>query len=919
MSLVCAAAGALLGAMMFGVPGMLAGGCFGWLVGTIQDLQQRQGATEKELAWVRRRLAEQLGAKAEGAGTAAETGARVATRPETAPAAQAPEEEEPVRDPEPQWPAAAAQPAKHPVPGRELPSLPQERDSWQIRDASEPPAPSPFGQWLGALLSGENLLVKLGVVIIFFGISFLVKYAAQHGLFPVELRLCAAALGGCALLATGWKVRELRPGYAQAIQGGGIGILYLTTYGAMSLYQLIPAWAGFVLLVTVCLLSAVLAVLQESPTLAFLGSAGGFLAPELSGIGNRNPALLFGYYAVLNCGICALALKRAWRGLNLLGFFCTFMLSALWGSRFYTPAFFFTVEPFLVLFFLMYVCLPVLYARRHPAEKEGFVDAVLVFGTPVLAFAFQAALVRDYHYGLAWSALAAASFFLAVARRLFRSDPRRLLSLAEAYLALGVLFGTLTIPLAFEGRWTSATWSIEGAALVWTGLRQKRLAARSFGYLLLVGSGVILLAEGGFRSGVWPVLNSCYLGTLLVGGAALLSARLLGRDRESLADWEQLAEPLLFAWGMLWWFASGLNEVGVHTVRSLVFGVSLAFVALSCCACHCLGQRLGWRLLEWPALGLLPALALFALLQCLEGAGYPSLKGGWFGWPLALGAWYLILSGLRLRLRLPRLHSLAHAAPFWLVTLLAAWEVSGLITHHLPGRETWAFSVWGALPALAVLLIARRGRELPWPVQGNYADYLGLGCAPLALGCTGWLLSALTVAGNPAPLPYFPLVNPLDGASLLVLVSLISWQRCVQDALPGLAAWLPRREAGIFLASLGFLWLNAVLLHSIHHWLVVPYTLGDLFASLTVQAALSIFWSLLALGFMTSATRRRLRPLWVAGASLLGVVVGKLFLVDLAGRGSVSRIVSFVVVGVLILLIGWFAPVPPRSSEGGAS
>jgi uncharacterized membrane protein len=39
--------------------------------------------------------------------------------------------------------------------------------------------------------------------------------------------------------------------------------------------------------------------------------------------------------------------------------------------------------------------------------------------------------------------------------------------------------------------------------------------------------------------------------------------------------------------------------------------------------------------------------------------------------------------------------------------------------------------------------------------------------------------------------------------------------------------------------------------------------------------------------------------------------VAKLFFVDLAGSGSVSRIVSFLAVGGLMLLIGFFAPLPP--------
>ena len=75
----------------------------------------------------------------------------------------------------------------------------------------------------------------------------------------------------------------------------------------------------------------------------------------------------------------------------------------------------------------------------------------------------------------------------------------------------------------------------------------------------------------------------------------------------------------------------------------------------------------------------------------------------------------------------------------------------------------------------------------------------------------------------------------------------------------------------------------------------------------------------LALVVMTMATRRSLRGLWLTGAGLLAVVVGKLFLVDLANSGTVERIVSFVVVGILLLVIGWFSPVPPRTDEGGAA
>jgi uncharacterized membrane protein len=82
-----------------------------------------------------------------------------------------------------------------------------------------------------------------------------------------------------------------------------------------------------------------------------------------------------------------------------------------------------------------------------------------------------------------------------------------------------------------------------------------------------------------------------------------------------------------------------------------------------------------------------------------------------------------------------------------------------------------------------------------------------------------------------------------------------------------------------------------------------------------VQAALSVFWSVLALGLMVFATRKANRSVWMVGAVLMGVVVAKLVFVDLSHLAGIERIVSFIGVGVLMLVIGYFSPVPPRKAE----
>ena len=93
----------------------------------------------------------------------------------------------------------------------------------------------------------------------------------------------------------------------------------------------------------------------------------------------------------------------------------------------------------------------------------------------------------------------------------------------------------------------------------------------------------------------------------------------------------------------------------------------------------------------------------------------------------------------------------------------------------------------------------------------------------------------------------------------------------------------------------------------------VPFAAGPLLSSTLVETSISIFWTLIALTTMLVATRKHARIVWLTAAGLLGVVIAKLFLVDLSHVGTVDRIISFVGVGLLMLIIGYFSPLPPAA------
>jgi uncharacterized membrane protein len=220
------------------------------------------------------------------------------------------------------------------------------------------------------------------------------------------------------------------------------------------------------------------------------------------------------------------------------------------------------------------------------------------------------------------------------------------------------------------------------------------------------------------------------------------------------------------------------------------------------------------------------------------------------------------------------------------------------------------------LPIALVARLADRGERIAWPVARHPGAYLIFGLLPAAAFVWLWMIHVnLTSRGDAAPLPYLPLFNPLDMTQLAGLAALFAWLRRIRRER--LAPELFRSPEFMYaaLGCVGFLWLNGVLLRSLHHWGGVPFNFEAMMRSMTVQAAFSIFWSLLALCAMLTATRLRLRTLWIAGAVLMAGVVVKLFFIDLSNIGGVQRIVSFIGVGLLMLVIGYVSPVPPAVAE----
>jgi uncharacterized membrane protein len=199
-------------------------------------------------------------------------------------------------------------------------------------------APEPSAPWINwELFMGVRLFAWLGGLAAFFGVALLVKLSFENNWFPPELRVALGFLTGVGLLIGG--VRMSRKDYAvtsQTLCATGVLILYAVTFACHGIYHFafFGAVPTFVLMILVTAVAFLLAVRLEAQVVALLGLLGGFLTPILLSTGQDNPGGLFGYIALLDAGLIAVALYRGWYYMIALAAAGTVCMQAGWELRF---------------------------------------------------------------------------------------------------------------------------------------------------------------------------------------------------------------------------------------------------------------------------------------------------------------------------------------------------------------------------------------------------------------------------------------------------------------------------------------------------------------------------------------------------------------------------------------------------------
>jgi len=836
-------------------------------------------------------------------------------------ASQAVQSTTPAERPEPATAASAppARPAPSPPPPRRVePTLAR-----RPVPAAGPDRIQQGLNWLKQLIFGGNTIVRVAILILLVGLTIGAKWGIDEGWLTIEARLAFGALTGLALTVVGFRLRDKQRGFGTTLQGGGIAALYLVIFFAYRVYELVPAGMAFALFSLIAAAGGLLAVLQKSQPLVVIGSLAGFLAPILASTGEGNHVFLFSYYLLLNLAIASVVWFQSWRPLQVLAFVCTYGVATAWGVLRYEPAQFASTEPFLLAFMLLFSLQAVVFSRRGDPLLRDRVDGTLVFGTPLVTLIAQARLVSDMEFGMAYSAAGFGLYYALLATWLRHTAPTRMRRMTEAFVALAVGFGTMAIPFAFEAAFpTAIAWSLEGAGLYWVGARQDRKLARLSGILLQGLAGIAFSVAVADRS--WhtvsqelvTIANGRFLSCLAIAisGAFIAREAYAHRDGPVRAEW--YPTQLLAVWGLGWWSMGGAVEID-QFVASRYDGTALvAFIAFTTLLLEFGGRALRW--LPGRLLGLLGVAAAFLLIPLiLDIQPHLFAQGGIVVWPVCIAAFHVALG--RVERDAPSWLPNVYAPVLWLTALVTAIGLAGFVDHGIELSGDWPAAAFG-LGLAGVVLLTRVAIDRDWGAFGRHESVqLWKGVGPVTGLALLWTVYANFAArGDVAPLAYLPILNPIDVVMAVVLVTSIHWWLGVRADQPQLGDDLwPKLPAPVF-GGLAFVWLNAILVRSVHQWTHVPFYIDSLWDSGPLQVSFSIAWTLVALGGMLLSTHRSWRTPWLTFAALLAVVVAKLFLVDLSQLSTGPKVVTFLVVGVLLLVVGYWSPVPPSSGSGSA-
>ncbi len=784
-----------------------------------------------------------------------------------------------------------------------------------------PPREIDFSDLLGA-----RALAWAGGVVTLLGILFFFVLAVDRGWIGPIARV---GLGGSAATLVFLAGLELRRRYGEthsalAAVGAGIAGGYGTLLCADALYHLIPDAAALVIAAGIGSVGLATALAWNSELIAGIGLVGAALAPVAVAAQGGLTAEGTAFAAIVLAAIVVVAIRRRFLALLVAGAAATWpQLLALVGDNNEHASWWLLL--LIAVYAIVYLGASIQWHLRWeaPALRKGSPAFAAV--SALTATSVTNLYSSDLHRGLALLPAVAGYALLAGAFRKKRN-------LSSLLAAVALVIGTAAAAYLLSGQSLAYVWAAEAAALAWLArrARESRFQLWAFAYFGLAALHVLGVdapprhlfvdvphpAQGALtvvalaaaalaiarnarvrrrrgRSRLEELLRALQGRQRRVREAALWSAGVLAAYAAALGlvqlfgfDWGHVAVSAVWAaaglgivLGSRRLEASGFAWLGVVAFKAFAFDVftlgsaTLSAAALAVAACV-FAAAVIVQLFRRPD-GLAPECGAYVIVAlvlstigALELASTRASEGialiGLAGIHAAVSAWAFRRERQR-----------DFSTLLWAIALvLAAIGAERLV------EGTYLVVAWSALGATAALVAA----AAPEP----HLRLGTLGLLGLALG------TALALEAPPSDL-FVAQSHPASGvpALLAVIAGAVITLRTWRGEAAG-PAWWATGVVALYAASLTVL---EVIQNLSSAGLETDFQRG--------HSAVSAMWGLLGLTLLYLGLTRK-PSLRLAGFALFGISLAKIFLYDLPALSSITRALSFLAVGAVLLLGGFF-------------
>lgn len=345
---------------------------------------------------------------------------------------------------------------------------------------------------------GSTWFNRIGIILMILGIGFFLKYSFDNHWIGVIGRISMGYIASVAFLIAGeWLSRkEKYLKFALGFTGGGITVVYLTTFAAIHFYHLLQPLLGFAILIFAAVTGAVLSVKYNAYPIAILSTLGGFATPIILEAEGSFITLL-SYIMVLNIGVLILAYYKNWQSLNIVCLVGTiiYSIAAMSDVHYNNVGYMnsYLYELFLLAFFIIFNALTFIYNIKNK-KATGKRDVAVIIVNSFVFYLISYNELGHIPAMIPWMGFftAAIAFYYLLTYMIIQKQKWGDKLLRLTMLTTGLTFLTIALPVQMDGYAVSMSWIVEGVMIVYIGFKLQNPFYRLAGNILLLITTVVI-------------------------------------------------------------------------------------------------------------------------------------------------------------------------------------------------------------------------------------------------------------------------------------------------------------------------------------------------------------------------------------------------------------------------------------------